>query len=137
MRAAISEYMNIPQTHPSVILLMNNAALVDHNVVRRWFKDSRFRTCEAKSIFQAFELISDFTDRQKPDVVLLEVDSPISEYQKFQRLIAGGEDYPGSRIFALTDDGKSINSAECIEGNLAELTSQLEVLIPQNMGIAA
>ena len=124
-------------SHPSVILLMNNGALADHSSVRQWFEDSRFNTCEADSIFQAIEMISDFTEQQKPDVVLLEVDSPASEFAKFRCFVDEGEKYTGPRIFSLTDDGKIINSEQCVEGDLAELTNRLEGLIPRNMGIAA
>lgn len=129
--------MNLHQTHPSVILLMDNGATIDHAPVRRWLKGSRFNTCEAENIFEAVEIISDFTDRQRPDVVLLEVDSPAAEFAAFRSLVQNGTEDCGHAIFTLRDDGETGSSSDCFEGSLAELATRLEGLIPQNLGIAA
>lgn len=130
-------HMNLQQTHPSVILLMNNGAAIDHNPVRRWLENSRFNTCEAENIFEALELITDFTDRQRPDVVLLEVESPASEFAAFHRLVDSGPDDCEHAIFALREDGETGDDSDCCHGSFAELASRLEGLIPQNMAIAA
>lgn len=116
---------------------MNNGATIDHAPVRRWLKGSRFNTCEAENIFEAMEIISDFTDRQRPDVVLLAVDSPADEFAAFRSFVQSGPEDCEHAIFTLCDDGETVSSSDCFEGNLAEFATRLEGLIPQNLGIAA
>ena len=129
--------MNLDQTHPSVILLMGADSPAEHSIVRNWLEHSRFLTCEAKDIFQALEKISDFTVRDRPDVVLLEVDSPADEYALLQSVVDGTSDAFEHTIFALTDGSKMIDSDDCVEGNLAQVASRLEGMIPHNMGVSA
>ena len=125
------------RTHPSIILLINNDSGVDQSSVRTWFEHSRFNTIEATTIFHAFALISDFTDRSRPDVVLLPVDSPVSEFECYLRLTEGSPEDREHRICALTDDGKLINSDQCFEGNLNQLSDLLDGIIPKDMSIPA
>ena len=129
--------MNLDQTHPSVILLMGADSPSEHSMVRNWFEHSRFLTCEAKDVFQCARKISDFTVRERPDVVLLEVDSPADEFALLQSVVDGTSDASEHTIFALNDGPKMIDSDDCFEGNLAQVASRLEGMIPHNMGVSA
>jgi DNA-binding response OmpR family regulator len=123
------------QTHPSVILLMGNSAEAENSSVRFWLEQSRFNTREAADILQALDFISDFTDRERPDVVLLEVDSPAEDFKRFRNLFDCDN---STAIFALTDEGVTIDDEEeRFEGDLDQFTSQLEKLIPLNMSVVA
>ena len=46
----------------------------DRENIQKWFHDSRFNVFDAVNIFDALEAVSDFTVRDHPDVVLLNVD---------------------------------------------------------------
>ena len=62
------------QQHVPVIVLMDNESSDDLAMIRQWFENSRFATCESSNLFEALEELSDFTIRTRPDVVLLDVD---------------------------------------------------------------
>lgn len=117
-------------THLPVILLLDGNA-IDNDYIKDWFKQSRFSTSETVDIFQALEEISDFTVRCRPDVVLLEVSSLAEDFFAVRKMVqtSSGEcEFP---IFALSDSGKIINHKECFEGNLTQLKTQLNKIIPE------
>ena len=116
-------------THLPVILLLDGNT-VDKEFIKNWFKKSRFSTSETIDIFQALEELSDFTVRCRPDVILLEVSSMTEDFFAVKKMVqtSSGEcEFP---IFALSDSGKIINHKECFEGNLAQLKTQLNKIIP-------
>jgi DNA-binding response OmpR family regulator len=62
------------QQNMPVIVLMDKESSSDQAMIRQWFEDSRFSTCESSNVFEALEQLSDFTIGSRPDVVLLDVD---------------------------------------------------------------
>jgi CheY-like chemotaxis protein len=117
-------------THQPVILLIDGSPAADNTFIKRWFEKSRFLTCETNDVFQALEEISDFTMVQRPDVILLEVESMTDGFQTVKTLthsVAGQNEPP---IFAFSENGKVINDCECFEGNLAQLEAKLNRMIP-------
>ena len=117
-------------THLPVILLLDGNA-IDNDCVKEWFKTSRFLTSETVDIFQALEEISDFTVRCRPDVVLLEVNSLTEDFFTVRKMVQTSSGECGFPIFALSDSGKIINHKECFEGNLTQLKTQLNKMIPE------
>ena len=116
--------------HRSVILLLNAQPATDNKFIKRWFKKSRFVTFECADIFDAFEKISDFTVKQRPDVILLEVESMPDGFQtakKMTEVFTEADDLP---IFAFSDGGANLGDCECFKGSLVELESRLNSLIP-------
>ena len=116
-------------THLPVILLLDGNA-VDKEFIKNWFKKSRFSTSETIDIFQALEELSDFTVRCRPDVILLEVNSLTEDFLAVKKMVqtsSGKCEFP---IFALSDSGEIINHKECFEGNLTQLKTQLNKMIP-------
>jgi hypothetical protein len=122
--------MRYETTHQPVILLLDGSPAADNKFIKRWFEKSRFSTSEATDVFQALEEISDFTMSQRPDVILLEVESLTDGYQLVKTMthaVAGPQE---PQIFAFSESGKIINDGECFEGNLAQLEAQLNRLLP-------
>jgi len=116
--------------HLSVILLLDGSA-ADNRFVKQWFKKSRFSTGEATDIFQALEEISDFTICRSPDVILLEVDSVANDFFVVREMVQTLSVNNQMPIFALSASGKVVNHKDCFEGNLTQINTQLEKIIPK------
>ena len=80
------------QVHMPVILLLENGTSADGEFIRQWLSDSRFMTCEAFDAFEVLEEISDYTTRDRPDVVILNVDSPDSDLHVIREIVKCGTD---------------------------------------------
>jgi hypothetical protein len=121
--------MRHENTHQPVILLLDGNPSVDNKFIKRWFQKSRFLTCECDDIFEALEEISDFTVTQRPDVILLEVDSMPDGFQIVKRMTdsVSGQ---SQMIFAFSESGRVVNDTDCFEGNLAQLEAELNRVIP-------
>jgi hypothetical protein len=116
--------------HQSVILLLDSNTSADNEFIKNWFQESRFLTSEANDIFQALEVIADFTMPQRPDVILLEVSSIPDDFQDIKKVTQTFAGHSGLPIFAFSENGKIVNDKECFEGNLAQLKEKLDGLIP-------
>lgn len=115
----------------TAIILLDGKFTEDNEIIKNWFKQSRFLTNETNDIFEVIEEISDFTVVSRPDVVLLEVDSLKDDFfiiRNMMRDFSEGFSFP---IFAL-NAGNSINEGECFEGNFFEVRTQLDKVFPQN-----
>lgn len=116
--------------HPTVILLLDEHLTADNAEAKEWLKESRFFTCEATDIFEALEDISDFTTPRRPDVVLIEVGSLSDDFSLVNEMVRTSSDETMCPIFALSNTGKVVNQKECFEGNLGQLTAELNKMIP-------
>lgn len=111
----------------TIILLLNAKSRKNNGSVKKWLKKSGFMTSEVPNIFQAFEVISDFTMRYCPEIVLLEAVSQLDDFYTIQKMMRFS-DADGISIFALSESEKTINQKECFEGSFAELTAELSLL---------
>lgn len=116
--------------HQPVILLIDGSPAADNRFIKRWFEKSRFLTCETNDVFEALEEISDFTMMQRPDVILLEVESMTDGFQTVKMLIHSVSGQNETPIFAFSESGKVIDDGDCFEGNLAQLEARLNGMIP-------
>jgi CheY-like chemotaxis protein len=98
----------------------------DQAMIRQWFEDSRFSTCEASNVFEALEQLSDFTIRTRPDVVLLDVDCCEDELP----IVREVSDLP---VMALSGErsGKRTKPDKFHPGSFGQVVSRLNELIPQ------
>lgn len=117
-------------THQPVILLIDGSPTADNKFIKRWFEKSRFLTCEKSDIFEVLEEMSDFTTLERPDVILLEVESMTDGFQIIKTLTHSVDGQNEPPIFAFTESGKVIDDCECFEGNLAQLAAKLDGMIP-------
>ncbi len=95
-------------------------------MIRQWFEDSRFSTCEASNVFDALEQLSDFTIRKRPDVVLLDVECCEDEMPMVREV----SDLPVMAVSGNTA-GKSKNADKFYKSNFGQVVSRLNELIPQ------
>lgn len=112
--------------HRTIFLLLNAKSKIYNHSVKIWLKDSGFITKEMPDIFDAMEVISDFTVQCSPELVLVEACSPMMDFQIIQRMMPSSIKDKIS-IFSLTEHEKVINDKECFEGNFAEVTAKLSL----------
>ena len=110
----------------TIFLLLNAKSTINNHSVKTWLKNSGFMTKEMPDIFDAMEVISDFTVRRNPELVLVEAFSPMQDFQIIQKLMPASIKDKIS-IFSLTEHEKVINHKECFEGNFAEITAKLSL----------
>ena len=110
----------VPNQQMPVIVLMDKDTSGDQAMIRQWFEDSRFSTCEASNVFEALEHLSDFTIGSRPDVVLLDVDC--CEDQLL--FVSEVSDLPVMALSGKHADKKNHSS-------FGQVVSRLNELIPQ------
>lgn len=98
---------------------------------KEWLKQSRFRTWEAMNVFDALEGMTDFTLKNRPDVVVLNVESMPMEFELVLGLLLNGtaneSEFP---IFVLSGEPRMIRNDDVFEGDFTEIIAQLEELVP-------
>ena len=114
------------QRQMPVIVLMDKESSGDQAMIRQWFEDSRFSTCESSNVFEALEELSDFTIRKRPDVVLLDVDCCEDELP----LVREVSDLPVMAVSGRTSD-KAKSADKFYHTNFGQVVSRLNELIPQ------
>jgi hypothetical protein len=114
--------MDRDQRQMPVIVLMDKETSGDHMMIREWFENSRFSTCEASNVFDALEQLSDFTMRNRPDVVLLDVDCCEEQLP----LVKNVADLP---TVTIAGDGKKVAN-KYFHADLGKVASRLDELIP-------
>ena len=77
--------MEALRQHPPVILLLGPS---ENDKVDQWLERSPYSTHEVSDSFQALEQISDFTVRNRPDVIFYHVDSVTDELPFMQTIVA-------------------------------------------------
>jgi hypothetical protein len=122
--------MNTEFKHLPAILLVGGGQ-TSCLPARERLRDSRFRTWEARNVFDALEGISDFTLHSRPDVILLSVESVLDDFQLLSALLLHSEmnelEFP---IFALSECNFEIKNDNVFEGDFAEIMAKLEELVP-------
>jgi hypothetical protein len=115
--------------HAPVLVLLEKKAVVDHDLLKQWLGANGYLASDAVDIFHALDAISDFTVRERPDVILLEVGSLRDDFRFISRMVhdrGGSERQP---IFALSEGGV-VNNRECFEGDLWQLKVRLDKMLP-------
>src|SRR5687768_16652141 len=97
--------MRMARQHPPVILLLGEKT-AGNNSFDEWLAQSRYSALEAVDVFQVLEHVSDFTQRQRPDVVYLHVDSVEADVEFMQTLVATAVGQPDVPIIDFADNSK-------------------------------
>ena len=79
--------MMITKADSRMLVLLIEAGLPDKSHVCDWLDENGFLTWRAKDLRHALEELTDFTVRQRPDVVLLEVTSLPENFEILQATI--------------------------------------------------
>ncbi len=118
--------------HAPVILLLEGGARKNNESIIRWIKNNRFAFQIADDIIELLEDMADFTVRDRPDVFVLEVDCLSDELNTIKQFVQtpdGGVQIP---IFALSGTNTSAQLGDCFIGDLSQVTSQLNHVIPKH-----
>ena len=118
------------QTHTPVILLMEDRMSDDGQFIRQWLSDSRFMTCEAHNAFEVLEEMSDFTMRERPDVIILNVDSSDTDLRSIRDIVRCGADDPDPAIICMTHAADSPGADDFYAPSARLVAARLEKLIP-------
>jgi hypothetical protein len=121
--------MGTATQHSPVILLLGQRTS-GQNQVDEWLAASRYSACEASDVFQALEQVSDFTQRDRPDVIFLHVDSIGSNHEFLQMLVATAPDEPDIPIIDFAETPKS-SADETFDKAIAGLACKLDEFIPK------
>jgi CheY-like chemotaxis protein len=116
--------------HPPVILLLGERTRGSDSI-DRWLAESRYSVIEAADVFQALEQISDFTLRDRPDVVFMHVDPMANGLEFVQTIVTTAADEPDVPIIDFADGPKARDAAE-FEKALAGLACRLDEFIPMH-----
>jgi hypothetical protein len=115
----------------AVILLLCSKKKDENGAIKKWLKKSRFFTSEAQDIFQALELISDFTLARRPEVVLLDFDSSTGSLPELNKMVSVMSDDGDVSLVALSDSAKKDVCKDYFEGNFAEVKLELNKMMPR------
>jgi CheY-like chemotaxis protein len=116
--------MALNQQQMPVIVLMDKETSNDQAMIRQWFEESRFSTCEASNVFEALEHLSDFTIGSRPDVVLLDVDCCEDQLP----IVREVSDLP---VVALSGKVNGTKDDKYNHASFGQVVSRLNKLIPQ------
>ncbi len=125
--------MRSAQQHPPVILLLGERTS-SHDYFHAWLAASRYSAFEAADVFQALERVSDFTLRERPDVIYLHLDSIAADRDFMQTLVATGAGEPDVPIIDFVSVAPKGQSDKDFEQALARLSRQLDQFIPRQNG---
>jgi len=125
--------MNAVHQHSPVILLLGKRSGVD--IVDRWLEESSYRTWEAADVFQLLDQVSDFTVRNRPDVVFMHVGATIEEQDLIRSLIEAGTGEAGFRVIDLR--ASTSRDELDLTTTIKTLKVQLDKFIPQHNASAS
>ena len=108
--------MEAVRQHPPVILLLGPRL----DKVDRWLECCPYSTHEAADPFEALEEISDFTVRNRPDVIFMHVDSVADELLFMQTIMATEQDDVPIIGFC-ADDRSESDTLDALAARLIEL----------------
>jgi hypothetical protein len=122
--------MKLQNLNAPVILLLNKIG-DDNGFVKTWFEKSRFRAVEVADMFDLLDKLSDFTVRNRPDVFIVEAVSFLSDFSLIKDMIHTSTGEAGMPVFILSDIEDFFDREEYFKGNLAQISDELDKLIPQ------
>ena len=126
--------MCVKPGYSPVVVMIEKSETPDAMAAREWMENSRFETVSAEDIFAALEEMDDFTTGQRPDVILLDVESCKADLPIIRGTIEAAHDSEVS-IMAISDISESSVERGAFEGNLEAVVAHLDELIPQGPAI--
>lgn len=127
--------MSTAKQHSPVILLLGERTKGQYSV-DDWLAASRYSACEAADVFHVLEQVSDFTQRDRPDVIFLHLDSVFRDREFLETLIATSVNEPNVPIIDFADAPGS-TERETFEKAIAGLTCKLDEYIPKRTAARA
>ena len=121
--------------HPPVILLLGERTGGD-DPVDQWLAESRYSVFEAADPFQVLEQLSDFTMRDRPDVVSLHSQCVATDAELVHTLVTTASNEPDVPIIDFANELSSPDAGE-VEEALVGLACRLDEFIPEHRAAAA
>lgn len=115
--------------HSPVILILGERAR-GKDAVDEWLAASRYSASEAKDVFQVLEQVSDFTIRDRPDVIFFHASSLASDREFIESLVATAATEPDIPIIDFSYGSKSGENVS-FENAIAGLACKLDQFIPK------
>lgn len=109
--------------------MMERKSAPEQRSIRKWLEQSSFMTCETDNIFEAIDGISDFTVRERPDVIVLDVDSCTADLPFVLTMMDGMSNNQFEHIIALSDDLNTKESGGCFAKDLTQVANRIERLV--------
>ncbi len=126
-----ADRMSAATKHSPVILLLGKRTGTT-DFFDEWLAESRYFACEASDVFHALEHLSDFTLRDRPDVVFLHVDSAHTDRELMQSLVASDVGEAVVPIIDFASVAPVCRGDGNFESAMAGLANQLDKFIPIN-----
>lgn len=114
-----------------MIMLVDSNMKTERNSAGNWLQNSRFSVRRAKDVSEALEQISDFTTEGRPDVVMLELQSVANEFGDIEKIIRMFSAIGETPVFVLSQKERKVDRAKCFEGNLSQISEELERIFPK------
>ena len=130
MYSSVNKDMRSPDRHPPVILLLGKRS-ASSDPFDAWLAESRYSAFEAADPFQALEQISDFTLRDRPDIIFLHADSVSDDFDFMRSLVTTSADEPDVPIIDFAD-GADAKCAEEFQKAIEGLACKLDEFIPRH-----
>jgi hypothetical protein len=122
--------MCVKQGYTPVLLMIEDSKQHEGKAARDWMENSRFSTADADNVFAAFEEMHDFTTEERPDVILLDVESCQADLPMIRgtvESIAAGTPF---EILAINNSSEPSVERGAFEGNLEAVVAHLNELLP-------
>ena len=119
-----SDLMNAEPHHSPVIVLLGSRS-AGCDPFDQWLQASRYRAWAAADVFQLLDQMSDFTIRNRPDVVFLHLGSTGEERALTLSLIEAGIPHADVPVIDLAMESRDIDIT------ISALADQLDQFIPQ------
>ena len=116
-------------SHQSPVIVLLGAHAVDNAGLEEWLANSGYRAWEAEDVFQVLEQVSDFTVRNRPEVVFVHVGETAVEHDLARNLIEAGTGDSGVPVIDLVTASASGNADE-LSVRILDLACQLDHFIP-------
>jgi DNA-binding response OmpR family regulator len=119
-------YTKKERSLPVVLMVEKNMA-GERRALAEWLESSRFLACDATDVFDAIEELADFTVRDRPDIIVLDVDCCSENADLIRTIFTSGKNEPPILTFS-SDAGRSKNCPD-----LPALSDRLNSLIPEQL----
>lgn len=125
-----SDPMNAASHHSPVILLLGTRS-ASSDPFDQWLEKSPYRAWAASDVFQLLDQLSDFTIRNRPDVVFLHIGSTVEERALTLSLIQAGMADASVPVIDLVTESCNFDDT------ILSLANQLDHFIPQHDAAAS
>src|SRR5689334_21133353 len=100
-RGNMAGYTKKERSLPVVLMVEKNMA-GERQALADWLESSRFLASDAVDVFDAIEELADFTVRDRPDVIVLDVDCCSDNADLLRNIMTSGRNQP--RILTFSSD---------------------------------